>query len=71
MHTFIFLVLMTPVVAAESGTLPHAQYGCLPQNAAGSRSAWRQGYGSNTGSALRLKRATLNSTMETLNGGSQ
>jgi hypothetical protein len=42
MHTFIFLVLMTPVVAADLEPYTHAQYGCLPQNAAGSRSAWRQ-----------------------------
>lgn len=73
MHTFIFLVLMTP--SSGGGVWNHTPMPntdvCLKMLRAVEARGGR-GYGSNTGECIEVKtREPLNSTMETLNGGSQ
>ena len=61
MHTFIFLVLMTPASAGSIWSITP-----MPNTDGG------RGYGNNTGECIEVKtREPLNSTMETLSGGSQ
>lgn len=73
MHTFIFLVLMTPSSGGGVWNLtpmPNTDV-CLKMLRAVEAHGGR-GYGSNTGECIEVKtREPLNSTMETLNGGSQ
>lgn len=73
MHTFIFLVLMTPSSGGGVWNLtpmPNTDV-CLKMLRAVEARGGR-GYGSNTGEYIEVKtREPLNSTMETLNGGSQ
>ena len=71
MHTFIFLVLMTPASAGGIWSIipmPDTDV-CIKMlrvlEARGGR-----GYGSNTGECIEIKtREPLSSVMETLNGG--
>ncbi|HBR0915068.1 hypothetical protein [Klebsiella oxytoca] len=73
MHTFIFLVLMTPSNGGGIWNLtpmPNTDV-CLKMLRAVEARGGR-GYGNNTGECIEVKtRESLNSTMETLSGGSQ
>ncbi|MEQ0076505.1 hypothetical protein ABLV31_24735 [Klebsiella sp. CN_Kp118] len=73
MHTFIFLVLMTPGSGGGIWNLtpmPNTDV-CLKMLRAVEARGGRV-YGSNTGECIEVKtREPLNSTMETLSGGSQ
>ena len=74
MHTFIFLVLMTPASAGSIWSItpmPNTDV-CLKMLRAVDARGGNRRFGSNTGECIEVKtREPLNSTMETLNGGSQ